>query len=343
MFLKKLKENACFSGACFGEKPEGTGAQGVVFNIQHFTVHDGPGIRTEVFLKGCSLHCKWCSNPESIRLSPEIGVHASRCIGIDTCGYCLMACTECERGAFLQRENRIAGIDREVCTACGQCVEACPSGALSVWGTSMSVAKVMDEVRADVSFYETSGGGVTVSGGEALVQHPFVVALFTACRKEGIHTCLETALHCSPEVLREVYPLTDLVITDIKHMSTEMHRRYTGVGNERILENIILTHRATKPLVIRVPVVPRHNDDEENIRATAAFIANQLNNEVLQVQLLPYRPLGVEKYTSLGLDYPMEDAELPDLDARNREIERLVGVMRSYGNPAVVGADTKYT
>jgi len=315
--------------------------EGIVTHIQHFTIHDGPGIRTEVFLKGCPLRCKWCSNPENFNPLQEIGVNNSRCIGIDKCGYCLEACPECDRGVFFRLENRIVGIDRNICTACMKCADACPANALSTWGQVMTVEKVMHELLSDVDFYEKSGGGVTLSGGEALVQWRFALEILMQCRQQHIHTCLETALHCTPAVLEIIYPYTDLVITDIKHMNDSRHREYTGVGNARILSNIIASARMKKPLVVRIPVIPGHNNDEENIRATAEFITGKLDNRVRQVQLLPYRQLGMEKYSSLDLKYPMADTPQADRHIREKDILNLVAIMQSYGIPAVAGANSK--
>ncbi|MBW2456850.1 MAG: radical SAM protein, partial [Deltaproteobacteria bacterium] len=180
----------------------------------------------------------------------------------------------------------------------------------------------------------------TVSGGEALVQWEFARAILKRSQEEGIHTCLETALHCRPEVLEVVYPFVDLVITDLKHMSPERHREHTGVGADRIRKNLIKTIQMGKPVIVRIPVVPGYNDDEDNIRATAVFIAEGLGNQVLQVQLLPYRPLGIEKYASLGLDYPMEGDAQPDRATSDQAIRSLVSLMTSYGVPAVAGASS---
>ena len=317
--------------------------EGIVANIQHFTIHDGPGIRTEVFLKGCPLRCRWCSNPESLNAFPEIGVFPSRCIGIDKCGYCLSACPVCDQGVFLKADDRIVGIDRKICTTCLKCAEACPANALTVWGKRLSVDNVMKEVLLDLDFYEKSGGGVTVSGGEALLQSKFTTAILKQCRNHGIHTCVETALHCDSDILDQVYPFADMVITDLKHMDSEKHREYTGVGNKRIHGNIVKTIEMGKPLIIRIPVVPGHNDDEKNIRATAGFIAKLLPGRVLQVQLLPYRQLGIEKYASLGREYHMPADLQPDRLEWEKKIVSLVSIMETYGIPAVAGANTKIT
>ena len=312
-----------------------------MLNIQHFTIHDGPGIRTEIFLKGCALQCQWCSNPESIRAKREVGVYASRCIGIDKCGFCLKICPQCDKGVFFRHENKIAGIDRELCTGCMKCAEECPAEAIVVWGNVMTVQEVMAEVLDDVPFYIKSGGGVTISGGDPLIQWPFTREILKQCRQHHIHTCLETELHCKPSVLDDVYPHTDLVITDIKHMDSRKHKEYTGVDNVLILENIRKTVAMQKPLIIRTPVIPGHNNSEQNIRRTAEFISGELANKVLQVQLLPYRPLGLEKYESLHLRYPLAELKAPDINEQKKELAHLVEVMCSYGIRAVAGSSDK--
>lgn len=315
--------------------------EGCVFNIQRYTIHDGPGIRTEIFLKGCPLDCRWCSNPESIHASPEVGVYSSRCIGTDKCGYCLKACPVAPNGALINEDNVITGIHLESCTGCLKCADACPSNALIVWGKKLSINSLMKTIMADIDFYEKSGGGVTLSGGEPLVQWRFAIELLKECRQNGIHTCLESSLHVRPEVLQEASPHADMIITDIKHMDPAKHREYTGASNELILSNIVKTAEARKPLIVRVPVVPGHNNDEKNMHATAKFIVEKLGNRVTQVQLLPFRQLGAEKYKSLGRGYPMDYMIPPERDVWEKNIKHLAYLLASYGIAAAAGTTVK--
>jgi pyruvate formate lyase activating enzyme len=213
--------------------------------------------------------------------------------------------------------------------------------ALKSWGELYTVDEVMKEVSADKNFYDNSGGGITINGGEATVQWEFSAAILGACRKEHIHTCFETCMHCTPEVIERFFPLTDLMITDIKHMDSDTHKYWTGAGNEQILANIKKTADAGVPMIIRVPVIPGVNDSEDNIRATAGFIQDTLLNQVVQVQLLIYLKMGAEKYDSLGLPYPMGDGYITaSREERERWILHLVQVMREYDVKAVAGAST---
>ncbi|TEB05718.1 Benzylsuccinate synthase activating enzyme [Pelotomaculum schinkii] len=317
------------------------GIEGTVFNIQRYTIHDGPGIRTEVFFKGCPLRCKWCSNPESMKTELQVGVYTDRCIGVDKCGYCLSTCPQYQDRIIITADNKVAGIDRQKCTNCNKCTESCPANALMTWGQKMSIPDVMKVILADREFYRKSGGGVTLSGGEVLIQWEFARELLKECKKNYLHTCVESALHCRTNILGLIYPYVDLVLTDIKHMDPVKHMEFTGVGNELILKNIKKTVELNKPLVIRIPVVPEHNNSEENIRATAEFIVKELNNRVNQVQLLPYRQLGTEKYTSLGIEYPMADFKPVERSVWEQNIKHLVEIMKSYGIPAVPGTTNK--
>ncbi len=285
--------------------------KGIIYNIQRFTIHDGPGIRTEVFMKGCPMRCKWCSNPESSNPKREQGFYPSRCVGYDKCGLCVQACPLSPDSPLVVEQNAIVGTQGTKCISCFECAKACPPHAVMVWGEEMTVEQVMDIVLADVAFYKKSGGGITLSGGEVMMQWKFALELLKACKERYIHTCVESALLCDPDALAELFPYTDLLITDIKHMDPEKHREFTGASNRVILSNIQRTIERCVPLVIRIPVIPDYNNCEDNIRATAEFISNVLHNKVKQVQLLPYWKMGTEKYASLGLPYPMGDDYVP--------------------------------
>jgi pyruvate formate lyase activating enzyme len=316
--------------------------KGIIYNIQRFTIHDGPGIRTAVFMKGCPMRCKWCSNPESLSPRPQHGFYPSRCIGYDKCGLCITACPLSPHSPLVVEQNVIVGTQGTACIHCFRCAEACPPHAVMVWGQEMSVKEVMELVLADVAFYRKSGGGITLNGGEVMVQWKFALELLKACKEHRIHTCIESSLLCDPASLAQLYPYLDLLITDIKHMDPEIHRSFTGADNRIILSNIRQTVESGIPVIIRVPVVPGHNNGEENIRATAEFIRTALHNKVRQVQLLPYRKLGMEKYASLGMPYPMGDDYVPpERNVWEANIFQLVAVMKSYGVPAVAGSSTK--
>lgn len=313
--------------------------EGIVFNIQRFSVHDGPGIRTVVFLKGCSLRCMWCSNPESLSRGEELGFYPSRCIGIDKCQACLNAAPD--RSALVVEDNKVTGLDADNPRAYFGCAEACPTGALKTWGRRMTVREVMQEVLADREFYAESGGGLTLSGGEALVQHAFALELLKAARSEGLNTCVETALNYSLHVLDAVLPFIDLALCDLKHMDTNAHKRFTGVGNERILQNLRKVVESGTPVVIRIPVVPGYNGTEANLRASARFIADELKGRVNQVQLLPYHRLGVEKYASLGMKYPMAGFATPSRKEWESNLRGFAEMMNVYDVKAVAGASQR--
>ena len=309
-----------------------------VANIQRFTIHDGPGIRTELFLKGCSLRCEWCSNPECYEIFPQVGVFSKKCIG---CGYCLKACAEHGKNALKTDGGRIAGIDRELCDSCLLCEQECTSGALTVWGKRMTVEDAMDVIRRDRDFYDRSGGGVTLSGGEALLHSRFCRDLFMQCRSEGISTCLESALHVAPEAIDEVAPYVDLFITDIKQMNSEIHKKFTGAGNELILKNIKKITDMEMPLVIRMPVIPGFNDNTDYVDQTSDFILNVLDNRPKLIQMLKYRPLGEEKAKTLDLPLQMKGMKIEDRDGFEMLIRSFVKRMNDKGIRAIAGTKEK--
>lgn len=290
---------------------------GVIFDIQRFSVHDGPGIRTTVFLKGCSLRCFWCHNPEGLRAQPEIQFEPERCIG---CGECVQMCAH--DAQHLARGER--SYDRDACTVCGQCVDYCYAGGLSVVGRRVTVADVLAEVLPDAAFFRDSGGGVTLSGGEPVLQADFARDLLCACQAEGLHTALETAGHYAWARLEPLLPHLDLVMMDLKHMDPDQHRTATGVTNERIVANARALARTRVPLLFRVPVIPTVNDTPDAIAAIAGFVRELLDTRggALALELLPFHRLAEQKYTSLGLDYPAR--ALPSAVANMPELQAVV-------------------
>ena len=307
---------------------------GTVFNIQRFTIHDGPGMRTELFLKGCPLRCRWCSNPESQIPALQPGVYTSRCIGSDSCGRCLDVCPE--SGALRFEDGILTSIDRTLCTDCIQCSNACPADAIRRWGDVMTVDECMNIILRDRRYYEESGGGVTVSGGEPLLQSSFVKELFSACRSEGIHTCLESTLCVSERCIDEVFPVTDLFISDLKCTDSDRHHLYTGMGNELILTNLTALSRKTSRIILRIPVIPGVNDDDRNIRDSADFILNQMQGRIDTLQLLSFMFLGEEKYRSLDMPYPMQGLAL-DRELFQKKVKKIASYFRSRGINCTVG------
>ena len=286
---------------------------GLIFDIQRFSVHDGPGIRTTVFLKGCTLRCFWCQNPEGLNLKPEIMFYPEKCIG---CGNCII---NCPRGAHIFK-NGMHMYLREKCVGCGSCTETCYSGALKISGKWMRVEDVMKEILRDKVFYEVSNGGVTLSGGDPLVQSDFSLALLKRCKNEGLHTAIETAANCRWDVIEKLLPFIDLVMMDIKHMDPEVHRRVTGVTNNLILNNAKRLAETGKPLIIRVPVIPGVNDTAEQIEAIAKFVQPFENLQLLE--LLPFHRLGEGKYRALGLNYPASHLKTPSKTKMRRLAEK---------------------
>jgi len=301
--------------------------EGLIFDIQRSRQDDGPGIRTTVFLKGCPLRCVWCSNPESQRSSPEIMYNAN--LHIDGCEECIKACPV---SAIEKDEEEGVRIGRELCRkGCSECAKVCYSNALAVIGQRVSVKEVLKAVEKDIPFYRSSNGGVTISGGEPLTQPEFTKAILKACKERGIHTVLDTSGYEQWEVLEEILKYVDLTLYDIKHTDPVKHKAYTGVSNELILENIRRMGQKKMPIVIRLAVIPKINDSEENINELI-----ELTKEVLplRVDLLPYHRLGVSKYRMLGREYRLDGLEPPT----RKNLKRIQDSLRLHKVEAAVVA-----
>lgn len=287
---------------------------GFLFNIQRFSIHDGPGIRTTVFLKGCPLRCFWCHNPEGLRAKPEIQFYPEKCI---LCGECMDVCQH--GGHLVNAAEGTHTYVRENCVACGECAAVCCAQALQMAGEARSAGEVVAEVLRDRAFYASSGGGVTLSGGEPLLQRAFTRAVLEGCRGEGIHTAIETTAYFPWKTIAEFMPLVDLVMMDIKHLDPEKHRAATGVSNERILANARRISESGKPLLFRTPLIPTVNATVEEIGAIGAFVAElqsarPAGSDPIGWDLLPFHRLAADKYRSLDMQYAAAHLDAPGKD-----------------------------
>jgi pyruvate formate lyase activating enzyme len=298
--------------------------RGLVFDIKKFSIHDGPGIRTTVFFKGCPLNCQWCHNPESQAPQRELIVRTSRCI---QCGACLQACSH---GAVVREGDKFL-VATGRCQLCGACVEACYAEARQIVGQVMTAAEVMAEVERDLAFYDQSGGGVTFSGGEPLAQPEFLGVLLGACRRAGIHTAVDTCGYAPWSVLDAIRDDVDLFLYDLKLMDDQQHRRLTGVSNRTILQNLRRLSEGGAAIVLRLPVIPGINDDPDNVRALAAFAAALPHLQ--GIDLLPYHPTAVDKYARMNRAYGLQATRPPDAE----QLAEIGRALQHTGIPIRIG------
>ncbi len=297
---------------------------GTVLNIQRYCSHDGPGIRTTVFLKGCSLRCKWCGNPESIRFKPELAYDPKLCTGKKACGVCLKP--PFPEGGFyvVEGADDKVHVNWDLAADCDEAlVSLCPTNALSMYGKTMTVDEVLDEVEKDASFYRSTGGGITVSGGECQLQPDFCAALLEGAHKRGINTAIETACNVPWSFMEKVLPHVDTMLHDHKLTIPERHKKWTGVSNERILANFKKAYETFPDIdfIARTPLIPGVNADEEHIRAVLAFIRPYKN--VIDYELLPYHRFGLGKYEHLGVVYELDDYKTPS-DELVRHLQSII-------------------
>ena len=297
---------------------------GLIFDIKKFSIHDGPGIRTTVFFKGCPLSCWWCHNPESQSSRREMMFRERRCI---RCGACQAVCTQ---GA-ISMDGDVVSTDREKCTLCGACVEACYAEARELVGREVTVAEVMAEIEQDVAFYDQSGGGVTFSGGEPLVQRDFLLALLRACKEKEIHTAVDTCGFATWETLDSLREHVDLFLYDLKLMDNARHLKSTGVSNELILGNLHRLSTLGHDIILRMPIIPGINDDDENIRQTGALAAALpcLN----RLDVLPYHRAGAEKCSRMNRVYGLPETRPPS----DERMSRIVQILRGFGLQIKIG------
>ena len=289
---------------------------GIIFNIQRYSIHDGPGIRTTVFLKGCPLNCWWCQNPESQLSGQEMVFWEDRCIG---CGACSLNCPS----SAIQMKNKKPVTDKNKCNLCGECSRTCPAQAREMIGKKLTTEEVIKEAEKDLVFYEESGGGVTFSGGEPLKQSEFLESLLICCQKERIHSAVDTSGYISWEILSKISSKVDLFLYDLKIMDSERHKKYTGVSNKIILENLKKLSSIHNNIFICFPVIPGINDDYQNIKETGEFL---FSLKIAQVNLLPYHYMGIDKYKRLGRTYKLVTTQPPS----EEKLSEVSAILRKY-------------
>lgn len=300
--------------------------RGMIFNIQRFSIHDGPGIRTSVFMKGCPLCCEWCHNPESRSGKPELSYISHKCVG---CGRCVAVCPtgahsiSPNTNAAEGEKSFIHTLNREKCIVCEKCAAACGYGALSVAGKLYTAGEVIAEVMRDLPFYKNSGGGVTFTGGEPFAQYEFLLEMLKLAKSEGLHVCIETSLFAPSEKLIEAAAYTDLFLADYKESDEALHKNFTGVSNKTILENFRRLDEAGAKIELRCPIIPERNDREDHYKGIAE-LANSLSN-VVEITLEPYHPLGISKSENFGYYTVYERREFLDKTA----VEKIAEFLRN--------------
>ena len=300
--------------------------KGRIFNIQGYSIHDGPGVRTTVFLSGCPLRCRWCQNPESQTIEPKLFFLEEKCTG---CGACQIMCPY---QAISLSEGK-AVTDRATCRGCGACIPACLHGAREISGYEITAGELVERILRDRIFFEGTGGGVTLSGGEVLAQPDFSTAVLSLCKAENVHTAIETCGFAPWETFKGILEYTDCVLYDFKHMDTDDHRAGTGVGNELVLENAgRVYHEARKPIAARVPVIPGFNDTQANMEALASFISMRLGHDV-RVHLLPYHRLGESKNDRLENTASRFAAQPPQAE----QLKQLQAIIERFGLEVRIG------
>ncbi|KDR96614.1 pyruvate formate lyase activating enzyme [Peptoclostridium litorale DSM 5388] len=296
--------------------------EGFITNIQKCSVHDGPGIRTTVFFKGCPLKCKWCHNPETQSYMPEM-FHNS-----DTCTLCKICISKCDMGA-ISFDNPLISYDPQKCTMCEKCVDFCPSSCIEITGKKMSSRELLSQIEKDIPFYEESGGGATFSGGEAMTHIDFLHETISLCKDSQIHVTVDTCGYAPSESFEKIADLVDLFLYDIKHMDENIHKEYTGVSNALILHNLRLISRLGCKVQLRIPLIDGFNTDEKNIRETA-FFSKELG--ITGVSLLPYHSIGNYKYPRLGMGVALQFEKPSDEKLQNIKI-----IFEEYGLNAKIG------
>jgi pyruvate formate lyase activating enzyme len=288
-------------------------SSGTIFDIKRYAINDGPGIRTAVFYKGCPLECWWCHNPEGQCSQPQLMFRENRC-------KVTRACVElCPQGAISWDDGPVT--DWEKCDQCGKCADGCYAGAREMVGRTVTAAQVMAEIKRDVLFYDQSGGGVTFTGGEPMLQSGFLEETLGLCKEQHIHTAVDTSGYTSWENFHSILPLVDLFLYDVKLMDESRHQKYTSVSNKLILNNLQKLSEAGAHIVVRIPLIPGINDDYDNIDLCAETLAKLPVLEGLE--LMPYHNIGTAKYTALGMEYKLENLHRPDDEQVQRVEERL--------------------